>query len=70
MCSSFMLVNGLGGGMVGGRMKVKDVKTNGEVQELGRYSVQQFYRMQKKGKKKGGGYGGDLRFQEVEAAET
>ncbi|KAH7850232.1 hypothetical protein Vadar_029592 [Vaccinium darrowii] len=64
-------VSGLGGGMVGGRTKVKDVKTNKEVQELGRYSVQQFNRMQKKaGKKNGGGYGGDLRFQEVVEAET
>ncbi|XP_058185486.1 cysteine proteinase inhibitor B [Rhododendron vialii] len=68
VCSSLTAASGLGGGMVGGRTKVKDVKTNQEVQDLGRYSVQQFNRVQKG--KKNGGYVGDLRFQEVVEAET
>ncbi|KAK3034154.1 hypothetical protein RJ639_034650 [Escallonia herrerae] len=52
--------NGLGG-MVGGRSKVEDVKTNREIQELGRYSVKEYNR------KRNGGYG--LKFAEVVEAE-
>ncbi|GAB4851859.1 hypothetical protein Ancab_031258 [Ancistrocladus abbreviatus] len=33
-------------GMVGARMKIRDVKTNKEVQDMGRFSVEQFNRNQ------------------------
>ncbi|KAL2463403.1 Cysteine proteinase inhibitor 2 [Forsythia ovata] len=40
--------NALGGnGMVGGRTEVKDVKNNKEVQDLGRYCVEQYNSKQK-----------------------
>ncbi|KAL7177080.1 hypothetical protein ACSBR2_030418 [Camellia fascicularis] len=55
------------GGMVGGRTKVKDVKSNEEVQELGRYSVEQYNLQQKKSHLNGGR--ADLRFQAVVEAE-
>ncbi|KAF5942896.1 hypothetical protein HYC85_020538 [Camellia sinensis] len=42
------------GGMVGGRTKVKDVKSNKEVQEIGRYSVEQYNLQQKKSHLNGG----------------
>ncbi|KAL6970897.1 hypothetical protein U1Q18_030577 [Sarracenia purpurea var. burkii] len=58
---------GSGGGMVGGRMKVEDVKTNKEVQELGRYSVKQYNRQQKEAA--GGKNDGDLSFEAVVEAE-
>lgn len=35
-------VSGYRGGMVGGRSEVSDVKTNKQVQELGRFSVKEF----------------------------
>ncbi|GFY92973.1 hypothetical protein Acr_08g0013690 [Actinidia rufa] len=51
------------GGMVGGRTKVKDVKSNEEVQGLGKYSVEQYNRQKKKSN------GGDLSFEAVLEAE-
>ncbi|XP_057486579.1 cysteine proteinase inhibitor B-like [Actinidia eriantha] len=51
------------GGMVGGRTKVKDVKSNEEVQGLGKYSVEQYNRQKKKSN------GGDLSFGAVLEAE-
>ncbi|XP_059650954.1 cysteine proteinase inhibitor B-like [Cornus florida] len=54
------------GGIVGGRTKIQDVKTNQEVQELGKYSVKEYNRS-KRGKASGGG--GDLTFKEVVEAE-
>ncbi|XP_057499398.1 cysteine proteinase inhibitor B-like [Actinidia eriantha] len=50
------------GGMVGGRTKVKDVKSNEEVQGLGKYSVEQYNRQKKSND-------GDLRFEAVLEAE-
>ena len=50
------------GGMVGGRTKVKDVKSNEEVQGLGKYSVEQYNRHKKSN-------GGDLSFEAVLEAE-
>ncbi|KAF8388488.1 hypothetical protein HHK36_027160 [Tetracentron sinense] len=47
VCSSRVVV-GLGGGKVGGRTEIKDVKKNKEVQDLGRFSVEEFNRNQKK----------------------
>lgn len=63
---SFTAVNGLGG-KVGGRTKIKDVKTNQEVQELGRYSVEQYNRGQRQ--RRSNGSSGGLRFTEVVEAE-
>ncbi|PSS23923.1 Cysteine proteinase inhibitor B like [Actinidia chinensis var. chinensis] len=51
------------GGMVGGRTKVKDVKSNEEVQGLGKYSVEQYNRQKKKSN------GVDLSFEAVLEAE-
>ncbi|CAK9139722.1 unnamed protein product [Ilex paraguariensis] len=55
------------GGMVGGRTEIKDVKTNKEVQELGRYSVEEYNRREKKQHKANGG--GVLVFSQVVKAE-
>ncbi|XAR48779.1 hypothetical protein NMG60_11031712 [Bertholletia excelsa] len=61
--------------MVGGRTKVKDVRTNVEVQELGRYSVEQ-YNLRQQQQQQLGPSGSDsnsgelLRFEEVMEAET
>ncbi|KAM7461704.1 hypothetical protein LguiA_029825 [Lonicera macranthoides] len=63
---SLTVVNGLGG-KVGGRTKIKDVKTNQEVQELGRYSVEQYNLGQRQ--RRGNGGSGDLKFTEVVEAE-
>ncbi|XP_038886316.1 cysteine proteinase inhibitor 4 [Benincasa hispida] len=50
------------GGRVGGRMEIKDVKRNEEVQRLGRFSVEEYnHRM--------GGGGGKVKFAAVIAAE-
>ncbi len=59
--------NGLGGTVVGGRTKVPDVKTNKEIQDLGRYSVKEYNRLQRR--RQGSNGGGDLKFSEVIAAE-
>lgn len=53
-------------GITGGRTKVEDVKTNKEVQELGRYSVEEYNRSE--GSRKGGV--GSLKFIQVVEAET
>ncbi|KAM7465684.1 hypothetical protein LguiB_013246 [Lonicera macranthoides] len=63
---SLTVVNGLGG-KVGGRTKIKDVKTNQEVQELGRFSVEQYNLGQRQRRSKGGSRG--LKFTEVVEAE-
>lgn len=47
----------------GGRKKISDVKSNQEIQELGRFSVDEYNRLQK------GGDGG-LKFSQVVAAES
>ncbi|XP_061994899.1 cysteine proteinase inhibitor B [Rosa rugosa] len=56
------------GGIVGGRRPVEDVKTNKEVQELGRFSVEEYNRMQRKSLRSNGG--GELQFREVVEAQT
>ncbi|XP_052207290.1 cysteine proteinase inhibitor B-like [Diospyros lotus] len=56
------------GGKVGGRTKVHDVKKNEEIQQLGRYSVQQYNLSRQK--KTRGSSGGPLEFKEVVEAET
>ncbi|XP_076900767.1 cysteine proteinase inhibitor B-like [Bidens hawaiensis] len=50
----------------GGRTKVKNVKTNQEIQNLGSYSVDEYNQSQRT--KQGGD--GDLKFSKVVAAET
>ncbi|KAK9072489.1 hypothetical protein SSX86_008923 [Deinandra increscens subsp. villosa] len=50
----------------GGRTKIKDVKTNTEIQELGRYSVEEYNQLQRT-QKSGDG---DLKFSKVVAAES
>lgn len=57
---------GGGGGKVGGRTKIDHVETNKEVQDLGKYSVQEYNKQQRK---IGNGGGGDLKFKKVVAAE-
>ncbi|KGN45922.1 cysteine proteinase inhibitor B [Cucumis sativus] len=54
------LVEGYGG-RVGGRMEVKDVRRNEEVQRLGRFSVEEYNRRM--------GGGGEVKFTAVVAAE-
>ncbi|KAE8022909.1 hypothetical protein FH972_008670 [Carpinus fangiana] len=55
-------------GMVGGRTEVKDVKTNEEVQELGRFSVHEYNRSLRH---RGNGDGcRELTFVEVVEAQT
>ncbi|WCJ26347.1 Cysteine proteinase inhibitor 2 [Euphorbia peplus] len=53
------------GGKVGGRTKISDVKTNNEVQELGKFCVEEFNKLSSSG---GGPEG--LKFSEVVEAET
>ncbi|KAJ0617175.1 putative Cystatin domain-containing protein [Helianthus annuus] len=50
----------------GGRTKVKNVKTDTEIQQLGSYSVDEYNRLQRT-KKTGAGH---LKFSQVVAAET
>ncbi|XP_062149949.1 cysteine proteinase inhibitor B [Alnus glutinosa] len=55
-------------GMVGGRTEVKDVKTNEEVQKLGRFSVHEYNRSLRH---RGNGDGGrELTFVEVVEAQS
>ncbi|XP_008465470.1 cysteine proteinase inhibitor B [Cucumis melo] len=49
------------GGKVGGRMEIKDVKRNEEVQRLGRFSVEEYNRRM--------GGGGEVKFTAVVAAD-
>ncbi|CAK9156509.1 unnamed protein product [Ilex paraguariensis] len=58
---------GLGRGMVGGRTKIKDVETNEAVQELGRYSVEEYNRSHSKRHEVDGGE--HLVFSQVVEAE-
>ncbi|KAM0013672.1 putative Cystatin domain-containing protein [Helianthus debilis subsp. tardiflorus] len=52
----------------GGRTKVKNVKKDTEIQQLGSYSVDEYNRLQRT--KKTGAGAGDLKFSQVVAAET
>ncbi|XWS09259.1 hypothetical protein CRYUN_Cryun40dG0070400 [Craigia yunnanensis] len=49
---SFTVVNGYGT-RVGGKTQISDVRTNKEVQELGRFSVEEYKRSQGRSKSKG-----------------
>ena len=60
---------GAGGHIVGGRSEIKDVKTNEEVQELGRFSVEEYNRSLISGGRGAGNGLGELRFAEVVEAE-
>ncbi|KAI3738822.1 hypothetical protein L2E82_29006 [Cichorium intybus] len=53
-------------GIPGGRTKVTDVKSNKELQELGRYSVEEYNRLQRISSGKNDG---DLKFSQVVEAE-
>ncbi|ONI26279.1 hypothetical protein PRUPE_1G014700 [Prunus persica] len=48
ICLLFALSNGYGGTKVGSMRQIEDVKTNKEVQELGRFSMAQDNRSQRK----------------------
>ncbi|GMH20260.1 hypothetical protein Nepgr_022101 [Nepenthes gracilis] len=61
-------------GKVGGWTKIRDVKGNEEIQELGRFSVEQFNKSHQEGRRSHlhghrGGIRGLLEFEEVVAAE-
>ncbi|KAF5452089.1 hypothetical protein F2P56_027123 [Juglans regia] len=60
----FVSAYGSAGAMVGGRTDVTDVKTNEEVQNLGKFSVEEYNRSLKHG-----GNGGELTFVEVVEAQ-
>ncbi|CAB4263122.1 unnamed protein product [Prunus armeniaca] len=68
ICLLFALSNGYGGTKVGGRQQIEDVKTNKEVQKLGRFSVAEYNRTQRKSHQSNGG--GDLQFLEVVEAQS
>ncbi|KAI6693904.1 hypothetical protein NL676_021614 [Syzygium grande] len=56
---SFLASGGYVGPRVGGRTAVPDVKSNEKVQDLGRYSVEEYNRLQRRSRGGGGGGGGD-----------
>ncbi|XP_050374341.1 cysteine proteinase inhibitor B [Argentina anserina] len=56
------------GGLIGGRRPVENVKTNKQVHELGRFSVEEYNRMRRQSLRSSGG--GELQFREVVEAET
>ena len=56
-------------GKVGGKMEIRDVKTNEEVQELGRFSVEEYNRSLKQRQSLRQKIGGGLRFTEVVEAQ-
>lgn len=60
----FVMAYRSAGAMVGGRTEVTDVKTNKEVQDLGKFSVEEYNRSLKHG-----GNGGELTFVEVVEAQ-
>ncbi|KAI3912817.1 hypothetical protein MKX01_004887 [Papaver californicum] len=62
--SSSSSVDALGGKRLGGKTEIQDVKTNKEVQDLGKYSVSQYNLKFKKGEK------GSLTFKQVVKAES
>ncbi|KAM2058112.1 hypothetical protein ACFX16_030728 [Malus domestica] len=66
ICLLFVASNGYGG-MVGGRKEIENVKTNKEVQELGRFSVEEYNRQRGTQKVDGGG---ELQFLEVVEAQS
>lgn len=59
----FFVSNCVVNGIPGGRTKIKDVKTDKEVQELGSYSVDEYNKLQKGG-------AGNLKFSKVVEAES
>ncbi|XP_030519095.1 cysteine proteinase inhibitor B [Rhodamnia argentea] len=67
LTSLSFLAAGYVGPRVGGRTSVPDVRSNEEVQKLGRYSVEEYNRMQRRGG--GGGGNGEIAFGEVVGAE-
>ncbi|CAL8992165.1 unnamed protein product [Prunus brigantina] len=68
ICLLFALSYGYGGTKVGGRQQIEDVKTNKEVQKLGRFSVAEYNRTQRKSHQSNGG--GELQFLEVVEAQS
>ncbi|KAJ9555473.1 hypothetical protein OSB04_010087 [Centaurea solstitialis] len=64
---SILLSNCLVNAIPGGRKKINDVNTDKDVQELGKYSVDEYNRLQRSRK---GSAGDDLKFSKVVAAET
>ncbi|KAL8255476.1 hypothetical protein R6Q59_030543 [Mikania micrantha] len=62
----FFASNFVSGVILGGRTKIKDVKNNTEIQQLGKYSVDEYNHSQRT-KKSGAGY---LKFKKVVAAES
>ncbi|KAI3968088.1 hypothetical protein MKX01_015608 [Papaver californicum] len=64
LSSSSSSVDALGGKRLGEKTEIEDVKTNNEVQDLGKYSVGQYNLKFKKGEK------GSLTFKEVVKAES
>ncbi|RXI00615.1 hypothetical protein DVH24_000849 [Malus domestica] len=66
ICLLFVGSNGYGG-MLGGRKEIENVKTNKEVQELGRFSVEEYNRQRGTQKMDGGG---ELQFLEVVEAQS
>ncbi|XVF65387.1 hypothetical protein PTKIN_Ptkin09bG0244500 [Pterospermum kingtungense] len=65
---SATVVNGYGT-MVGGKTEIKDVKSNKEVQGLGRFSVEEYNRSQGRLRSNGGGRRGMLVFSQVVEAQ-
>ncbi|KAL8227327.1 hypothetical protein R6Q57_017159 [Mikania cordata] len=62
----FFASNFVAGVILGGRTKIKDVKKDTEIQQLGKYSVDE-YNQSQRAKKSGAGY---LKFKKVVAAES
>ncbi|KAF5752650.1 Cystatin [Tripterygium wilfordii] len=62
-------VRGYRGQLVGGKSEVSDVKTNKEVQSLGRFSVEEYNRLQQQEEEKNGGGSRKLIFTEVVEAQ-
>ncbi|KAI4317412.1 hypothetical protein L6164_025281 [Bauhinia variegata] len=67
LCALFTASYGSRGRFVGGRTEIKDVKTNEEVQELGRFSVEEYNRSLRLWRNHVDGR--ELKFVEVVAAE-
>ncbi|OIT31798.1 PREDICTED: cysteine proteinase inhibitor B [Nicotiana attenuata] len=62
--------NALGGKKLGGRTQIQDVKTNKEIQDLGKFCVEEYNKNLQKQKQKVNNYNnGLLSFSEVVAAE-
>ncbi|XP_009589279.1 cysteine proteinase inhibitor B [Nicotiana tabacum] len=61
--------NALGGKKLGGRTQIQDVKTNKEIQDLGKFCVEEYNRNLQKQKQKVNNNNGLLSFSEVVEAE-